>query len=75
MTISKEDAIASARRSAEERGWRWEQPIRVTRSRRFVLFGRVTYEIWTNAAKRGSNARFFVDGEDGSVRKARWLPR
>ena len=75
MTISVEDAVASARRSADERGWRWEEPIRVTRSRRFVFFGRVTYEIWTNADMRGGNGRFLIDGEAGTVREAYWLPR
>jgi len=75
MTISQDDAVASARRSANERGWRWEEPIRVTRSRRFVFFGRVTYAVGTNTAKRGCHGRFVIDGEDGSILEAHWLPR
>jgi hypothetical protein len=75
MTISKEEAIEIARRAAKERGWRWEEPVRVSRSRRFVFFGRLTYEVWTNAKMRGCNGRYVVDGEDGTVREAYWLPR
>jgi len=75
MTITRDEAIEIARRAANARGWRWETPVRVTRSRRFLLFGRASYEIWTNADVRGCNARFIVDGENGSVRRAAWLRR
>lgn len=75
MTISVDDAIARARRCAEERGWVWCEPVRVTRSRAFVLLGRVRYQVWTNAEMRGTNARIVVDAEDGSIVEAHWLPR
>lgn len=75
MTISVEDAIERARRCAEDRGWLWREPVRVTRSRAFVVLGRVRYEVWTNAEMRGSNARIVVDAEDGSIVEAYWLPR
>jgi hypothetical protein len=31
--------------------------------------------VWTNTEMRGGNARVVVDGEDGSIADARWLPR
>ena len=75
MTISSEEAIENARRAATELGLRWEEPVRASRSRRFLFFGRVTFEVWTNADRRGANCRFVVDGDDGTVRRAYWLPR
>src|SRR5207248_934986 len=64
MTISPEQAIELARACAEERGWPWLEPVDVSRSRAYVLFGRVEYEVRSNAECRGSNARVVVDGED-----------
>ena len=75
MTISVENATERARRCAEERGWPWREPIRVTRSCGFVFLGRVRYEVRTNVEMRGSNARIVVDAEDGSIIEAHWLPR
>ena len=75
MTISVDDAIALARRCAGERGWAWQEPVHVTPSRALVVAGRVRYEVRTNADKRGCNARIIVDGEDGSITEAHWLPR
>jgi len=40
-----------------------------------VVFGRRRYEVWSNAERLGSNARIIVDGEDGSIVAAHWLPR
>jgi hypothetical protein len=75
MTISVEEAIERARRCAQERGWVWCEPVRVTQSRAFVLGGRLRYEVRTNAEMRGTNARIVVDAEDGSIIEAHWLPR
>lgn len=75
MAITKDEAIESARREAAARGWHWQEPSRASASRRFVLFGHLTYEVWTNADHRGGNCRFVVDGEDGTVREAYFLPR
>jgi hypothetical protein len=75
MTISKDDALEAARREAAARGWRWEEPIAITRVRSFILFGHLTYEVRTNAEMLGQNGRFVIDGETGAVLKAHWLPR
>ena len=75
MTISSVEAVERARRCAEERGWAWREPVRVIRSRSFVILGRVTYEVRSNAESRGSNARVIVAADDGSIVEAHWLPR
>lgn len=75
MRISIEEALQRARRCAEERGWVWQEPVRVTRSRAFILVGRLRYDVWTNAEMRGCNARIVVDADDGSITEAHWLPR
>lgn len=75
MAISREQAIDLARACAEERGWAWREPVRVSRSRAYVLFGGVRYEVWSSADRLGTNARVIVDGEDGTIVAAHWLPR
>jgi hypothetical protein len=76
MTISADEAIARARLYAEERGWTWREPVRVTPLRRFPVFGRVTtYEVWSNAECKGMNARVIVAADDGTIIKGYWLPR
>ena len=75
MSITPEEAVERARRYAEERGWAWREPVLVTRSRSFVLVGRATYEVRSNADSRGSNARVIVAADDGSILEAHWLPR
>jgi hypothetical protein len=73
--ISVEQAIEAARRAAIERGWPWEGRIDVSRVRAFIFFGRLTYEVRSNADMLGTNVRVVVDPEDGTVREAYWLPR
>jgi hypothetical protein len=70
MTISKDEALEAARHEALARGWPWKEPVTVSRSRRFIFFGRSTYEIRTNTMMRGSNGRFLIDGESGTVLEA-----
>jgi hypothetical protein len=75
VTISEADAILRARDSATERGWEWREPVHVSRQRAYVFFGRLSYEVRSNADSRGCNVRVVVDAEDGSVKEAFWLPR
>ncbi len=75
MTISGDEAIERARACAEQNGWAWCEPVRVSLSRAYALFGRPRYEVRSNAERLGSNARIIVDGEDGSILAAHWLPR
>jgi len=73
--VSREEALEKARRAVEERGWAWLEPVHVSRVRAYVFFGRITYEIRTNAAFRGGNVRVVVDANDGTVIAAYRLPR
>lgn len=73
--ISEGEALQRARAVAEERGWRWERPVAVTLSRRFIVFGRRRWHIRTNSEMRGCNVYIVVDGEDGAVLHAAYLPR
>lgn len=73
--ISEADAIRHARDLARERGWEWREPLRVSRYRPYVFFGRLCYEVRSNADSLGCNVRVVVDAEDGSVKDASWLPR
>ena len=75
MTISREEAIERAQKAVEERGWRWQEPVHVNRTRAYFVFGRVTNDVRTNADSLGGNARVVIDADDGTVLGAYWLPR
>ena len=73
--ISEEDALEAARQLAAARGWTWLSPVKVWRSRTFVLFGRRTYRIGTNSGMRGCNVWVTVDAYDGTILEANFIPR
>jgi hypothetical protein len=73
--MTHEEAIRRARALAEERGWDWRDPVRVTETRRFVLFGRKRVTVWSNAHSRGANVVVELDAEAGDVLRAAWLAR
>lgn len=75
MSLTPADAERIAREHAESRGWTWLEPVRVTRRRRFVFFGRVTFEVRSNADRIGANAVVEIDAESGGVRRSAYLPR
>jgi hypothetical protein len=59
--MKREEALAVARAAAEANGWPWQEPLHVTKRRRFVFFGPVSWRITTNAACRGGNVRIALD--------------
>ncbi|MBS2020272.1 MAG: hypothetical protein JST00_45855 [Deltaproteobacteria bacterium] len=76
MTLTHADAERIARELALARGWMWREPVRVSPRRRFVLFGRVTsFEVWSNADRRGANVVVVIDGGSGEVLRSAYLPR
>jgi hypothetical protein len=73
--MTHEEAIERARALAEERGWTWREPVRVTERRDFVLLGRRRLCVRSNADSRGTNVLVELDAETGEVLHAAWLPR
>lgn len=70
MTISEDDAISIARDAAESRGWSWRGRVIVNRRRKWILFGRLSFEVFTNADYRGGNVIVEVDAETREVLRA-----
>jgi hypothetical protein len=74
MSITEQQALEIARRVAEERGWPWVEPVRAATRREFIVYGRETWEVWSNAESRGDNVRVVLDVRDGFVRDASYSP-
>jgi hypothetical protein len=72
--MTREEAIAIAERVAKEAGWRWEQPIHAQRVRSFLLFGRASWHVMSNADKSGCNVNVWIDDATGDVKKQAFAP-
>lgn len=75
MSLTPPEAERIARELAESRGWTWLEPVRVTQRRRFVFFGRMTFEVRSNADRIGANAVVEVDAESAAVRRSAYIAR
>jgi hypothetical protein len=73
--MTSEEAMEAARRLAAERGWTWKQPVAVQRERRWILFGRTTWFVRSNAHAKGQNVNVRLDARTGSVVQAAFAPR
>lgn len=70
MTISEDDAVAIAREVAETRGWSWRGRVVVNRRRKWIFFGELSFEVFSNADYRGGNVIVAVDAKTGEVLRA-----
>jgi hypothetical protein len=70
--MTREQAIRKARAIANERGWRWREPVYVTERRDMVAYGRRRIEVWSNAGSIGANVRVVFDAQTGKVLRAIW---
>ncbi len=73
MTVA--ETLRLARAVAEEKGWPWQEPVKVSRRRSFLFFGAAHWEVWTNAECLGMNVRVEIDDATGQVRQKAFLPR
>ena len=74
MALTNEDMISIARGIAQERGWSWQEPVRVRRFRE-GFWGPRRCEVVTNSDSRGTNVRVVFDEDTGAVVDSRFLPR
>jgi hypothetical protein len=72
-SLSAEQAIAVAKRSAEQLGWAWREP---ARAQWFPeRYGKPErWEIYSNAQARGAMARFVIDAKSGEVLDKGYIP-
>jgi len=72
--MTREEAIAAARLTAEWEGWRWYEPVIATRKR--PLFSKHRFwEVRTNSHGRHCDFRIVIDEETGKVKEKRYFPR
>ncbi len=72
--MTKQEAIARAKMVADERGWKWLEPIEARRARRWWI-GKPVWMVRSNSQSLGANARIVLDDTSGAVVEANWLPR
>lgn len=66
--VSKDEALAVAKRLCSENGWPWEEPVAIDEGLR-------RYYIRTNASKRGGNVNMQIDCLSGVVISAHFSQR
>lgn len=73
--MTPDEVIRVARSIVEQEGWPWQEPVTVTRGRRFILFGRVSWHVRTNTDRRGCNANVRIDDRTGETLSKVFAPR
>lgn len=73
--ITREEAIEIARAHAETRGWPWRGAVKVTAERTFILFGRRTFRVTSNADMLGGNVFVTIAADTGEILHAGYGPR
>lgn len=66
--LTKEDALAIAKRTCLEEGWPWAEPV-------LVKTGVFTTTIWTNCDMKGGNVGIRLDSRDGRIVSAGFVNR
>jgi len=65
--IKKNEAIAIARKECAMRGWKDLPPYEAQSGRDYILWGKLTWFVVTNAGTVGDNAYVNIDGDSGKV--------
>lgn len=65
--MTEAEAIEAARSVALDEGWPWEEPVQARVEKSFILFGRRTWYVRTNASHLGRNVNVRIDDETGNV--------
>jgi hypothetical protein len=72
--MNEEQAVAIARRTAEQEGWAWvDPPLATLRKGWSGRSGR--WEIFSNARALGAKVRVVLDDETGTVTEKGYVPR
>ena len=72
--MTRDEALQAARLTAEWEGWRWYEPVRVTRKK--PLFSKHIYwDVRTNCQRRRCDFQILIDDETGKVTEKHYYPR
>ena len=72
MTITEQEAIAVAKKVAEENSWPFEEPVKCKEGKQS---GKRAWLIRTNNDKLGGNLEVAISTEDGSILRRAFLLR
>lgn len=72
--MTNEEVLTIAKQAAISEGWSWKEPIRITKSRRF-LFGTTRWIVISNSDKIGANVRVEIDEATGKILSKNYAPR
>ena len=72
--MNEEEAVARARRVAEEEGWAWVEPARAALRKPWLGQGG-KWEVFSNAKGFGAKTRVVIDAATGEVLDKGYIPR
>jgi hypothetical protein len=73
--MTAQEAISAARAEVQSRGGTLDPVIRAWRRRRWILFGRRYWTVWSNSDCVGCNWWVELDDEAGTILRAAFLTR
>jgi len=73
--MTSEEAQTLAHNVTASNGWPWLEPVRLTKRRRFIVFGQIVWHVTTNIDQRGCAARILLDDATGAVLHKSFLVR
>jgi hypothetical protein len=73
--MTTDEAILVARNEADLRGYVWIEPVKCTIRRRWILWGRRSLTVLSNANARGMNVTAEFDQESGALLSIGYCPR
>ena len=65
--ITRDEAIEIARGECQRQGWPETPPFDARSGREFLLWGKTTWFVVTNAGHQGDNAYIHIDGDTGEI--------
>ncbi len=72
--MTREQAIAAARLTAEWEGWRWYEPVLATRKKP-IFSKRPFWDVRTNVRQRRCDLQILIDDDTGKVREKTYYAR
>jgi hypothetical protein len=74
-TVSEEEAVALAKEVADEKGWPWALPVRVSRRKPWLSRGGGRWEIFSNGNALGASVRVVINDDTGEVIERGFISR
>lgn len=72
--ISREQAVEIALEECRRQGWNARMPCDASFGRQYVLWGKASWFVVTNAESMGDNAYIHIDADTGEVTGAAYAP-